>query len=260
MTGRRCRHESRVTRTTRIVRVTPPAPRLRLARLAGWVAFGLAAILLAPRHAIAQVPPDAAQVARYEGLHAAAHRGDAEAIVRLLAARADPQARDDHGRTPLHVAAFAGRHDALRALARGGADLDALERDRYDAVTIAAVADDEATLGVLLELGASPRNVTSRWAGTALIAAAHLGHAGVVRRLIAAGAPLNHVNTLHWTAVIESIALGDGGPRHVDTLRALVEAGADLSLTDRQGATPLAIARALGYRRMVEVLQAAGAR
>jgi hypothetical protein len=95
-----------------------------------------------------------------------------------------------------------------------------LENDRYDAVTIAAVADDEATLRVLLQLGASAKQVTSRYDGTALIAAAHLGHDGVVRQLIAAGAPLDHVNNLHWTALIESIVLGNGGPRHQATLQA----------------------------------------
>jgi hypothetical protein len=39
----------------------------------------------------------------------------------------------------------------------------------------------------------------------------HLGHDEIVRQLIAAGAPLDHVNNLHWTALIESIVLGDGG-------------------------------------------------
>ena len=34
------------------------------------------------------------------------------------------------------------------------------------------------------------------------------------------------MNNLHWTALIESIVLGNGGARHVATLRALVEAGA----------------------------------
>ena len=81
-------------------------------------------------------------------------------------------------------------------------------------MTIAAVADDEDTLRLLLSLGASAKQVTSRYDGTALIAAAHLGHDGVVRQLIAAGAPLDHVNNLHWTAAIEAIVLGDGGPRH----------------------------------------------
>ena len=82
----------------------------------------------------------------------------------------------------------------------------------------------------------------------------------MVRQLIAAGAPLDHVNNLHWTAVIESIVLGDGGPRHQRTLRALVDAGANLQLADRQGHTPLQLARTRGFGEMVAILAKAGAR
>jgi ankyrin repeat protein len=215
---------------------------------------------LAASAAAAQTAPGADQAARYTGLLAAAHRGDMAAVQRDLAAKARVDVRDAHGRTPLHVATFAKRRDVIRALAAAGADLGALENDRYDAVTIAAVADDEETLRVLLALGASAKLTTSRYDGTALIAAAHLGHDGVVRQLIAAGAPLDHVNNLHWTAVIESIVLGDGGMRHQATLKALIDAGANLQLADRAGRTPLALAKDRGYAAMVSMLEKAGAR
>jgi ankyrin repeat protein len=181
-------------------------------------------------------------------------------IEELAAAKAALDARDANGRTPLHVAAFTRQRDAIRALVKAGAGIDLLDHDRYDAVTIAAVADDEETLRVLLGLGASAKQVTSRYDGTALIAAAHLGHDGVVRQLIAAGAPLDHVNNLHWTAVIEAIVLGNGGPRHQATLRALIDAGANLRLKDRNGSTPLQLARSRGYSPMVQMLVAAGAK
>lgn len=208
----------------------------------------------------AQVAPSASEAAAYQGLHAAALRGDVPAIARLLKAGAAIDATDGAGRTPLHVATFARKPEAVRALLEAGANPAKLEHGRYDAVTIAAVADDEDTLRVLLKLGASAKLVTSRYDGTALIAAAHLGHDGVVRQLIAAGAPLDHVNNLHWTAVIESIVLGDGGARHQATLKALIEAGANLQLTDRQGQTPLALAKSRGYGAMVAMLEKAGAR
>lgn len=222
--------------------------------------FLIALALVSAAAVQAQVAPTAAEAARYQGLHAAAHAGDAARIASLAAARNALDARDGHGRTPLHVATFARQRAAIQALARAGADLNLLEGDRYDAVTIAAVANDEETLRLLLSLGASAKQVTSRYDGSALIAAAHLGHAGVVRQLIAAGAPLDHVNNLHWTAVIESIVLGDGGPRHQDTLRALIDARANLNLADREGRTPLQLARARGYTEMVKMLEAAGAR
>lgn len=222
-------------------------------------ALALAGALLAAG-AAAQVPPSAGELAAYGGLHAAAARGDAAEIARLAAGGADPNARDAYRRTPLHVAAYRSRRDAMRALVEAGADPNALEHDRYDIVTIAAVANDLPTLRLALALGTSPRNVTSRYDGTALIAAAHLGHHAVVRELVRAGAPLDHVNNLGWTALIESIVLGDGGPNHVATLKTLVDAGANVNLGDRGGTTPLALARGRGYAEMVAILAAAGAR
>jgi ankyrin repeat protein len=54
--------------------------------------------------------------------------------------------------------------------------------------------------------------------------------------------------------------LGDGGPRHQATLQALVDAGANVDLPDRNGQTPLALARSRGYERMAEILRKAPAR
>ena len=230
------------------------------ARLAALCFAGLATALGACDRASAQVPPTAQEIANYGGLFAAAHRGDAAGITRQIAAGADARARDGYGRTPLHVAAYAGQHDAMRALAAGGVDPNAMENDRYDMVTIAAVANDLPTLKVALALGNRPTNITSRYDGTALIAAAHLGHASVVRELIRAGAPLDHVNNLGWTALIESITLGDGGPRHLATLKALIDGGANVNLGDRNGSTPSSLARRRGYTAMVVILETAGAR
>jgi ankyrin repeat protein len=208
---------------------------------------------------LAQTPPSSVEKSSYTDLFAAAARGDAAQIMELAARGVKPDVRDAHGRTPLHVAAYGGHHQAMRALVAAGANPNALEDDRYDIITIAAVANDVPTLKVALALGTSAKNITSRYDGTALIAAAHLGHAEIVRTLIRAGAPLDHINNLGWTALIESIVLGDGGPRHTDTLRALVEAGANVNLADRNGQTPISLARARSYDVMVSLLQQAGA-
>ena len=216
---------------------------------------GAMAVATTAPQAMAQVAPSATEAAKYTGLLAAAQRGDLAQIQRLAVKPDTLNATDAYGRTPIHVATFAKQREAIRALVKAGADLNRLENDRYDAVTIASVADDEDTLRVLLQLGASAKLTTSRYDGTALIAAAHLGHDGVVRQLIQAGAPLDHVNNLHWTAAIEAVVLGNGGARHQASLKALIDAGANMQLTDRQGQTPLQLARSRGFKEMVAMLE-----
>jgi len=133
--------------------------------------------------------------------------------------------------------------------------MNALENYVYDVLTIAAVADDPEIVSLAMELGNAPNLITSVYDGTALIAAAHLGHHDVVARLVEGGAPLDHINNLAWTALIEAVVLGDGGPDHIKTVQILVDAGADKSIGDRDGVTPLQHATSRGYAEMVEILQ-----
>ena len=224
------------------------------------IALAIALILACALPAFAQIPPGPSDLRIYAGLHAAAAKGDAATIEQLIATGERPNVQDSHGRTPLHVAAHFGHQAAAQALLKGGADPNALDAQRYDIVTIAAVNNDLPMLKLALAGGCDPKTITSPYQGTALIAAAHLGHAEVVRVLIAAGAPLDHVNNLGWTALIESIVLGNGGRNHTDTLDALVRAGANVNLADRAGTTPLRLAKARGYSEMVRILEAAGAK
>lgn len=203
----------------------------------------------------AQTAPSATEIASYTGLHLAAHEGRMDEINRLIASGADLNARDGAGRTPAHVAAFASHDEVVAALAKGGANMNALENRVYDVLTIAAVADDPKLVSLAMELGNKPDLVTSVYDGTALIAAAHLGHHDVVARLVAGGAPLDHVNNLGWTALIEAVVLGDGGPDHIKTAQILVEAGADKTIGDRDGVTPLQHATARGYSEIVKILK-----
>jgi uncharacterized protein len=220
--------------------------------------FFLAAamIMAAVFNTLAQVAPSPDEIAAYKGVHQAAHQGDVERIKALAASGADLDARDRRGRTAVHLAAFTSDEEALVALAEAGADMNALESDAYDAVTIAAVADDADMLDAALEAGNSAKNITSRYVGTALIAAAHLGHHRAVKRLIEAGAPLDHVNNLGWTALIEAVVLGDGGPDHQECVRLLVKAGADASIADRSGRTPLQLAEERGYAEIASMIEA----
>ena len=94
--------------------------------------------------ASAQIAPTEAELRAYGGLHAAAARGDVAEIEKRIASGENKEAIDGRQRTPLHVAAYQKKHDAARALIRLGADPNKLEIDRYDIITIAAVANDRA--------------------------------------------------------------------------------------------------------------------
>ncbi len=217
----------------------------------------LATLPIASMHASAQSAPSAHEITEYTGLHAAAQQGNLQETNALLEAGADTENRDPSGRTALHVASFGSQHAVVRRLASAKADLDALDAQAYDAVTIASVANDVPLLALLLELGASSGNVTSPYEGTALIAAAHLGHTEIVQRLIKAGAPLDHVNNLGWTALIEAVILGDGGADHIATVAALLNGGASMKIADSRGVTPLTHARERDYHEIVELLEIA---
>ena len=205
--------------------------------------------------AMAQTGPNPTEIAAYSGLLKAAHEGNLVEIARLVASGGDLNQRDSHGRTAVHVAAFAGKPEAVVALGKAGADMNALEAGRYDAVTIASVANDTTTLSAALAAGNKSDNITSVWVGNALIAAAHEGNHESIGILIAAGSKLDHINSLGWTAVIESIVLGDGGPRHQQSLKLLLDAGANRTIAGSHGRLPVDLARDLGYDAMVSLLQ-----
>lgn len=192
-------------------------------------------------------------------LHAAAAAGDLAAIERLRDAGTDANERDLLGRTPLHIAASTGQTGVAMALVRRGADPQVYDDQHVDALTIAAARGDRAMVALLLWLGADPGAVTGLDDRTALIAASRAGHPDVVRELTAAGAPVNWVSSLGWTALMEAVIFGDGSARTVETVQALLDAGAKPRFRDWQGTTSLRLARTLRYDDVAAVLIAAGA-
>ena len=203
-------------------------------RLVAGLALAAAAALPSTA-ASAQTPPTERDLRIYAGLHDAAARGDVAEIEKLIAEGEKPNIQDANSRTQLHVAAFLRKHAAAQALIR----LDMLK--------------------IAIEGAGDTRAVTSLYAGTALIAAAHRGHVEIVRALIAAKAPLNHVNNLGWTALLEAVVLGNGGANHTAIVDALVKANADINVPDRHGTTALGHARSRGYSQIARILERAGA-
>lgn len=154
-------------------------------------------------------------------------------------------------------AAWANDVDRAQSLIEAGADVNAKDDTVQSAFLIATSEGFVELLELTLRHGADVDDRDS-FNGTGLIRAAERGHWQVIGRLIRAGTPLDHVNELGWTALHEAIILGQGGQRHLDTVRLLVAAGADVTLaSQRDGVTPVRHASIKGYEKMADLLGAA---
>ncbi len=176
----------------------------------------------------------------------AAARGDAAAVRTLLAAGVPVDARDSARRTPLLIATRANDVEVARLLIGAGADVNAKDNIRDTPFLYAGAEGRNEILRMILETGRANLRDTNRYGGTALIPAAHHGHPETVRILLGTAIDIDHVNNLGWTALLEAVILGDGGPVYQEIVGLLVDAGAR-GIPDRDGVTPLEHARRRGF-------------
>ena len=192
-----------------------------------------------------------------EDLVEAAGSGRLDAVKELLAGGADVDARGAGGATAVTAAAANEHVDVVRALVDAGADVDLQDDDRSNPLLLCGENGNVALLREVLR-GNPDLGATNRYGGVALIPASDRGHVEMVRALLETEIDVDHVNRLGWTALIEAVILGDGGAAHQEIVRMLLDAGADPSIADGDGVTPLAHARERGYREMAALLERAG--
>ena len=193
-------------------------------------------------------------------LLAAAAAGDIDTIREALADGASPDAHDGEG-TPATMLATRGHHaEALRVLLDAGADVDAQDATLDNPLLYAGREGFLDIARIASEAEADP-TITNRYGGVAHIPASERGHVEVVRYLLdETDIDVDHVNRLGWTALLEAILLSDGGPRHQEIVRLLLDAGADPDLADADGVRPLTHARNRGQTAIVRLLEDADAR
>lgn len=153
-------------------------------------------------------------------------------------------------------AAWANDVQRTRELIAEGADVNYKDNTQQSAYLIATSEGYLELLDITFDNGADVTSLDS-YNGTGLIRAAERGHAHVVGRLLQTTIDVNHINNLGWTALHESIILGTGDERYVDTVRLLVAGGADVTLPPRDGTAPIELARARNQDTIVATLQTA---
>jgi uncharacterized protein len=191
--------------------------------------------------------PDAA-------LLAAAANGDADAVALALRDGARVEARDRSGRTALLLASSGDHVEAAQVLVAMGADPDALDDQHDTPWLVTGVTGSVPMLEALLP--ARPDlALVNRYGGVSVIPASERGHVEYVRRVVSTGIDVDHVNSLGWTAMLEAVVLGDGGERYQEIVRILLGAGADSSIGDHDGVTPLEHAERLGFDDLASILR-----
>ena len=186
----------------------------------------------------------------------AAGRGDVGAVRQALADGAGVNGRDVCDRTAITAAALGDHVDVARVLIDAGANVDLQDADRNNPLLVTGETGSVAMLREVLK-GAPNLGATNRYGGVAVIPASDRGHVDYVREILETDIDVDHVNNLGWTALLETVLLGDGDAAHVEILGLLLDAGADRSIADRDGVTALEHARSRGYDEMVRLLEAA---
>ncbi|MBI1792182.1 MAG: ankyrin repeat domain-containing protein [Acidobacteria bacterium] len=185
------------------------------------------------------------------------------AKVKLLVERgADVKAKAKSRYTALMCASlYRGTSDILKVLLVKGAEAAPGPGVMFSAspLFLAALAGDPENITLLRSKGADPNRkmiLFGFFPSSALLTAVTFGDPEVVKALVAAGADVREkdpdgMSALHWAALSD----------HVGVTRVLVEAGGLLNATDKHGYTPLMYAATVdfGSAEMVSALLNAGA-
>ncbi|MCX7381527.1 MAG: ankyrin repeat domain-containing protein [Alphaproteobacteria bacterium] len=192
-------------------------------------------------------------------LRVAAAAGQVGEVSALLAAGTEVDAVDAEGQTALLLAVEAGRVEVARALLDAGASPNVQAVNQDTPWLLAGAAGRTAILAAMLPRGPD-LSIRNRFGGNALIPACERGHVETVRLLLNTPIPVDHINRLGWTCLLEIVLLGDGGKQHQEVARMVLAAGADPNLADGHGVTPLAHALARGQAEIAAMIRAAGGR
>lgn len=184
--------------------------------------------------------------------------GHAEVVRFLLARRADPQLRTQHGATALHCAAWqtGEQSDVVDLLVAAGAERDAVDNDDDTPLHLAASQGKVQLVKRLIAAGARRDPVNSS-GYTPLLAATARGYATVVRELLLAGADISVAEASGWTSL--HFAAEDGDQTTMHELLLHPAASAILEQRTRDAWTPLMLAARRGHPEVARKLVDSGA-
>lgn len=184
-------------------------------------------------------------------LHMAVARGASRLLGTLLARGTDPNMLDARARSALHELAGVPEHIAVpmaMALLAAGSNPEHASADGHTPVG-AALASGRTQLTRWLSWNSGLRHPARPLRGADLVAAAQIGDAAAVDRLLAIGLPIDARDAQGCTALLR--ACGGG---HLSLVANLLDRGADPGLCANTGATSLSAAISARRENVVRLL------
>ena len=205
-------------------------------------------------------------------LHWAAHRDDAVTAALLIEAGADLNATNDLGIPPLMLACTNGSDAMVARLLDAGADPNLRPEGRETALMTAAWTGNLEVVELLLARGALVNATEAERSQTALMWAAAERHPQIARFLLDHGADV-HARTLAPRRPTRTMYLFGGGPASLgftpllfaarigdtESMRILLDAGADVDDVAGDGLSALALATVRGQTAAAMLLLERGA-
>lgn len=181
-------------------------------------------------------------------------KNDVQEVTKALEAGANVNAADNNKRSLLLMATNNNHVEMIKLLVKHGADVNQ-QADNLDSPFLYAGASGQTEVVQLFLNNGARFDIFNRYFGSALIPACERGHVETVRLLAnTKNYPVDHINRLGWTGLMEAIVLGDGSKKYQQIIQILKDAGARLNIPDHEGITPLQHAQNRGFKEIVNIL------
>jgi len=182
--------------------------------------------------------------------------GNPESIRLLLAGGAKINFRDADGNTPLHIAVLYRHPENLAEILKVNSDIDEINTNGYTPLLLAVQRpDNEEAIGHLLQNGADVNLTPGR---NALLVSVGSHQKGYIALLVSRGIDINSQDNegntaLHYPLmnVIENKLYL---PYSKDFVKMLMEEGADPSIRNKEGISPMDLAAESGENELIDLL------
>ena len=164
-------------------------------------------------------------------LHYACDNGDVEMTKLLLDNWAIVDIEAKHTRcTPLIIATLGDHKEIVNLLLEYGANINHKDATERTALTLVALKPNLNMLEFIISNGADV-NTKGISGMTPLREAAQAFHEDIVKYLLENGANINERDDAGYTPLMNTILRRDDGKKRIDTIRLLLEMGADIEIT-----------------------------